>query len=308
MASSVCTLFEGHYHYGVGALVNSLYRQGYRGTVWAGYRGALPAWAAEGVAGERFFQVEVAEGFHVRFIPLATDRHLTHFKPDFMLHVLGEQPEISAVFYVDPDVTIRCPWSFFEKWARRGIALIEDITNGTMPANHPLRLEWIEFGASLGMGVKRDLAQYFNGGFVGVSREFESFLFLWKKALDALEERGVNLRNFMAPHRSDPFFAADQDTLNLTAMATEHPISTIGPEGMDFVPGGFTMSHCVGQPKPWKKAMTRSALAGWRPSPADHGYLAHAEHPIRLYSKWELLWRRLDLLCGAAVGRLWNRA
>lgn len=38
---TICTLFDGDFHYGLAAMLNSLVQAGYKGTVWAGYRGAL---------------------------------------------------------------------------------------------------------------------------------------------------------------------------------------------------------------------------------------------------------------------------
>jgi hypothetical protein len=38
MTAYVCTLFEGNYHIGLDVLLNSLFPNGFQGTLFAGYR------------------------------------------------------------------------------------------------------------------------------------------------------------------------------------------------------------------------------------------------------------------------------
>ena len=42
MDSVICTLFEGHYHYGLAAFINSVLRYNFKGCIYVGYKGKLP--------------------------------------------------------------------------------------------------------------------------------------------------------------------------------------------------------------------------------------------------------------------------
>src|SRR6185437_12348307 len=90
--TAICTLFEGDYHFGLAAFVNSLVASGYSGTVWAGYRGPLPPWInrlkqLSTQAGE----YAVNEQVRLTFVPLVSGIHFTHYKPEFMLNLLANQ-------------------------------------------------------------------------------------------------------------------------------------------------------------------------------------------------------------------------
>ncbi len=308
MISAVCTLFENDYHYGVGALVNSLYRNGFRGIIWAGYRGELPFWAIDSQLGDNFHEFPVADECVIRFVKLQTSMHFANYKPTFMLSIWSDfSSEIDRLCYFDPDIVIKCRWTFYEEWLSRGIAMCEDGVYAHFPSDHPIRLSWKDYAIHKKYQCKRDLNFYYNSGFIGISKEWKSALEIWRDLLEGLPEIGFDLYAFMPGDRSMAFYAIDQDVLNLMATVTEHPLSTIGPDGMDFAGGGYIMSHASGI-KPWRKRVLQEAINGKAPTLADKKYWQNVEYPIQLYTSLELFWKRLDLRLGAGIGRFIRRA
>ena len=212
MSSAVCTLFEGNYHYGLGALVNSLYNNGYRGAVYVGFRGDLPPWAKPvGEKGDASI-FRVGEGFKINFLLQKTSAHLSNFKPDFLLDVWDSHcPDSEQLFYFDPDIVIKCRWEFFEEWAKKGIALCEDV-NSPVPETHPLRKGWQELLTRHGMDLHFPTDLYLNGGFVGVDRRNRGFLESWIKVLQVMEKEigGLEQALFDKPDRTTSFAKTDQ--------------------------------------------------------------------------------------------------
>src|SRR6187402_1067971 len=177
MSYAICTLFEGNYHWGVAALSNSLYKRGFRGSVYVGYRGKLPAWtdAAKPTTSfewEGSKTLEPADGLKLHFLPLDTKYHFTNYKPDFMLRLLdGPASDAAGIVYFDPDIVVKCKWSFFETWLSFGVAVVHEVISNDMPASHPIRLGWKQLIESTNRKVTFELRSYLNGGFVGVSRK-----------------------------------------------------------------------------------------------------------------------------------------
>jgi hypothetical protein len=308
MDAAICTLFEGDYHHGVGALVNSLCKHGYRGVVWVGCRGALPPWAQPLARKDGYDEFQLSSGGVIRFVPLDTDVHLTNYKPDFMLRIWEqEDPDVAKLFYFDPDIVIKCEWEFFEEWVEGGVALCEDI-NSPMPGSHPIRNAWRRFYGQKGIELTGAPDAYVNAGFIGVMREHWELLETWKRMLVALRDETGSLNQLGFGNRPYAFYNADQDVLNAALMACDIRVSLVGKDGMDFIPGGYIMSHAVGKAKPWRKQMLRSALGGYPPTLADKGYWQNVEAPIRVWPAAALLLRKLDLTIGSALGRLMRRA
>ena len=301
----VCTLFEGDYHFGLAALVNSLAQNGFQGCVSAGYRGPLPPWIDQLISSADG-GYEVCPGVRINFVLLDTSVHFTNLKPQFMQQLIREKPGCTYIWYFDPDILIRCSWSFYVQWVKYGIALCEDV-NGNLPSNHPLRCRWRELVLPLELKDPRPLSKYYNGGFVGLPTTCNSFLDLWQDVTRIAESEGLDTRAFGTGDRTNPFSKADQDALNIAAMYCECPLTTMGPDGMDFVPGGATMFHAIGTLKPWRKKMVLSALSGVPPSGSDKAFWAHLNYPIRPYSWFTLAGRRFKCRVGAFIGRFYRR-
>jgi hypothetical protein len=312
--STICTLFEKHYHYGTAALVNSLYHHGYRGDIYAGYRGSLPFWTAKAkenpLLGEGICSLEVAAGLNIHFILLDIKYHLTNYKPNFMLHLLdGPAKGAESIAYFDPDITIKCRWNFFESWMSHGVALVHEITANDMPPTHPIRKEWEKVICLCNKITSRELYSYINAGFCGVSRQNLEFLQVWQEIF----EKGISsfkIDTKQLAHQKDRthvFYAQDQDSLNMAAMCSKSPISEIGPEGMDFIHGGWLMSHAVGSPKPWKKNFLLSMLKGISPSLADKAYWRNVSGPIQCYNLIKVKFKKANILLASFVGRFYSK-
>lgn len=295
----VCTLCEGRYWHGTAVLINSLVRRGFRGPVHVGHRGPVPDWFARQQPG--------GGGILIVTHALDTPRHLTNYKPDFMLWLAARHldPRAPGLFYFDPDIVNKCDWAFYLRWIAHGVALCEDV-NSPMDGRHPLRREWREyFGlpAESGPGPQ----PYFNGGFAGVATRDLDFLATWKAYQDLAESRGVDLCGWNHGSRDYLFNKTDQDFLNVAAMRHATRVAPVGREGMDFVAGGQLMSHAIGAMKPWNANYLVSALRGWRPRIVDHQYWGMTQAPMRAHAPVRASFVRAEIKLAAAVGRVFAR-
>lgn len=313
-SSAICTLFEGHYHCGVAALVNSLYTHGFRGSVYAGYRGELPAWCEPAASNEALpwpgaRTLAVAAGLHLHLLPLAVTGHLTNHKPDFMLQLwAGPAREAPGMVYFDPDIVVKCNWAFYERWLTHGVALVHEIIANDMPPTHPVRHEWEQVIRHLNEQVVRELHSFINGGFCGVARRDMAFLEVWAAVMRAARDHyREDMTSFIPGDRTHLFHGVDQDALNIAAMCSAVPISEVGPDGMDFTGGGWLMSHAVGAPKPWKKRFVRAALQGNPPTLAERAFWKYAYSPIACFSPSQNRFTEYTLLLAAFIGRFYRR-
>jgi len=306
--TGICTLFEGDYHFGLAAFLNSLVHAEYAGTVWAGYRGPLPPWLAQlsKVAGA-VHEYQIAQEIRLVFLPVETHLHLANYKPWLMLDLLaGPACSCEFLWYFDPDICLRAPWAYFAEWQRYGIALCQEIVDNNLPENAPLRHKWMEIASAIGLKNVQPLHHYYNSGMVSVARPHIAFLEVWRRLIEHAGKSGSDLTRMMPGNRDMPFHALDQDALNIAAMYSEFPLSTLGPQAMGFIAGDVKMYHAAAV-KPWRGSFLLRALAGRPPSDAMKYFLAQVSSPIRPYSFLGLPAKKLACSIAAFIGRFYRR-
>ncbi len=315
----VCTLFEHDYHLGAAVLVNSLCRSGYKGTIYAGFRGPLPPWTENRVKQVHDAEWEVSAMPDVRicFLRLETSAHFSNFKPDFLLQLEKRiHAESDAVIYCDPDIVIESDWLYIEEWLSCGVALCEDV-NSPRSENHPRRAGWRRFFKPLGFDLRFRSAFYVNGGWIGLKWEHRRLLEVWQKLLARITEslggqdivgvEGGRLlpRNGFANCFSQP----DQDALNAALEACpDLPVSILAQEAMGFNAGIPVVPHAVGPAKPWQRNYLMDAFKGLPPTLADKAFWRNAEAPLHPFSADFANYKRMELKVGAAIGRVIRRS
>jgi hypothetical protein len=147
---------------------------------------------------------------------------------------------------------------------------------------------------------------YYNGGLVGVPAEHAGFLEAWKSLIELAGDSGCDLTSMMPGNREMPFHASDQDALNIAAMYSKYPLTTLGPQGMGFTAGEAIMYHTVGQ-KPWRGSFLLRALAGNPPSGAMKFFFTQVRWPIRVYPSVVYCAKKFACSVAALIGRFYRR-
>jgi hypothetical protein len=322
MSSAICTLFEGHYHYGVAALSNSLYKQDFRGTIYVGYRGTLPNWVLKGKKEaigkwKEAITLVPVEGLQLVFLPLDTTYNLANYKPDFMLELWqGPAKEVENFYYFDTDIIINDSWTCFEQWVDCGVALCEDV-NSPLQKFHPRRVGWRNYYKKNNIDLQFKNQIYVNAGFLGLAKKDKSFLRSWIQLQESMELAIGGLENSIFSNQSHNstvlkmegfqiFDKPDQDALNATIEAYSGIFSYMGKEGMGFGLGNPSMFHALGSQKPWQGNYLIRAIHGKPPRTVDVSYWKNANSPILVHSNWEIEVKRISIAMAKLIGRFYK--
>jgi hypothetical protein len=253
--------------------------------------------------------MQLRSGLTIRILEVNTEQHLTNFKPYFLREIAAVDHEATVLVYCDPDMVLKKTWRAIEEWCSFGIAAVAD-ANWNMPASSPVRQRLLQMAEEAGFPVDHDDASWFNlycnAGFVGVPREHLRFLQFWQDIQEAFVAAGF--RPSPTAFRSQEALRwLDQDCFNIALMAHAAHLSLLGPESMDFAPGGTLLSHAAGRPKPWQGRMIRSALGGHPPSKTHAEFLRYALGELEAHKPWTVQRRRVQYKIARSIGACYRK-
>lgn len=302
---TIVTLYENHYHYGVGALLNSLVSSGFKGLFLVGYKGSIPPWINQlSQTSEKEFNIN--SEITVKFILIDTEIHFGYYKPQFIKHVFDTYPLVDNVYYFDPDIVVNAQWSFFKSWVKVGTALCLDNCFPFVHRNHPWRAEWKEL-AKNEQNTDCIIDYYVNSGFIGINRANSLLIDKWILLTEQYRISGGDVSLFEKnAHRA---FKGDQDLLNAAlTICPEIIISIIGTEGMGFTEPTYLMAHAIDSIKPWKANFVKEVLInGSKPSGAAKYFFSYCEYPIRIFSKRTILLKKINIKIASGIGLIMKK-
>jgi len=321
MQTVICTLFEGHYHLGVAAFVNSLHKHGYKGDIFAGYLGELPPWATATDL-SLFDDLQLAtykvnDDIKIHFVKLKTTYHLANYKPDFLKWLFeGPARDVDNIFYFDPDIILDYDWAFYEEWVSFGVTVCEDV-NSPLPPNHPRKMAWKKYFGQFDISLNLEREIYVNSGFIGVNKKDIGLVDTWIMIQEKIGPLIGGLSrapfpgeaNLAKEHAGDyaPFSKTDQDALNIAIGAWDGVVSFVGKEGMGLQGGATLMLHALGSPKPWRIKFLKQSFLGISPRSVDKKFWKCVDHPISLFNNNYVQRKSLVVSVGAFIGRFYTR-
>jgi lipopolysaccharide biosynthesis glycosyltransferase len=294
MTTIICTMTDCTFEPGCAALLNSLYQNGYRGQIIVGKLGSghqLP----------RLIERTSLPGLSIQFVSLPDRENVNFHKPSLLLRCF-QDPSVSSAFFFDSDIVCTTDWRHYKEWLFSGIAVCSDINNLWMPSDHPMRSFWKRLLVELGY-EDREVTGYANGGFLGLSRSYLSFINVWQELLSWLTDR--EKPNWDGWTLEAGFKKYDQDLLNAALMAVDFPISFVGYEGMSFASSVGYMVHSIGSKKPWHKDYLKALIKNGNRLPlAARQYWKYVDQPIRAASKTEQVAAKIEMDVTSILSRL----
>jgi hypothetical protein len=297
----VC-LFDGDYYLGAAGLINSIAKSGFKGLIYAGYRGKKPIWVNQ-LEALSDYSYYITEDIILNLKKVDTTMHLGYYKPFFIKETFEIFKSINKVYYFDADIVIKAPWTSFSEWLDIGVCVCIDCSFHFVHTNHPWRKQWKSL-APLDIKVYNDNVYYFNSGFIGIERNSVALIDRWIYYTEKYLEIGGNKYGFNKDDYNS--IKGDQDLFNAAiTISPDIEISIVGKEGMGFSLPATFMVHAIGDIKPWKNFFLKQLLkSGNKPSIADKAFFLHSIYPITIFPKFIYLVKKFDLFHASVWGRL----